>query len=269
MKRLAHLIALVAMIIALLLPASTAARQAEATPPGITTVGYGHASAPGASANLQFLIMYNYFYGGAPAAGPVIEATPGAQVRSLLEPIAEQVQAIEGVESVTVVIPIIPTYQKDPNILARLDVTLASPTQDSLVGLYTQVSQLALDNRLMIGYVGVAFTAEDCQALEQEARQAALDDARMRAGIQAELLNATLGDIVASEDIFTSDVPTMTAYGAVPQTGGACDPPTASSSALGQLYPGITQSPFDPSVESGEVHVYRQLRVSFEVLPAT
>ncbi len=266
MTRLVRLTILIALIGILLVPAPSLAQQSQEVSPGITTVGYGHASAPAAAANLQFLIMYNYFY-GAPAAGPAIEATPGAQVRSLLEPMVTAVQAIDGVDRVEVVVPVIPTYQKDPNILARLDVMFVSPTRDSLAGLYSQVSQIALDNRLMVGYVGASFTAQDCQALEREARQAALDDARTRAQIQADLLDVALGDVVGSEDLAINDLPTMTAYGSVPPAGGACDPATRSPSALGQLYPGITLPSFDPDAQGAEVEVYRQVRVTFEMLP--
>jgi hypothetical protein len=271
MRRVTLLIALLALLAGGFGPASAAAQDSTGAT-GITTVGYGHASAPAATANLQFLIMYNYFYGGpavgagGPEAGiPVAEATPGAQIVALLDPIVQHVRGIEGVESAEVVLPLIPTYQRDPNILGRLDVTLASPTRESLTNLYLETTEVTLDNRLMVGFVGAAFTATDCEALEREARQAAVDDARARAELQAETMGVTLGDPIASEDVFVSSDPIATAYGAVPPATGGCDPATRSASSTGQLYPGVTLPPFDPGTQGGEIEVYRQVYVTFAI----
>lgn len=254
------------LAVAVLLVTSLAALPAAAqnTAEGaITTIGYGQASAPAASANLQFLIMFNYFYGAPPQTAPVAEATPGAEMRETLAPIVAAAEGFDGVTSVEVVVPLIPTYQKDPNILARVDVSVDDPTTERVTSLYVAVSQAALDNRMMVGYVAATTVAADCQALEREARQAALDDARARATTQAELMAVTLGEATAAEDLPISAGPAMTAYGAAPLMPGACDPPQQPSAAMGQLYPGITLPPFDPGTYTGDVEVYRQVRVTF------
>lgn len=233
--------------------------------PGITTIGYGEASAPAESARLQFLIIdQDSFYGGPPQA-PAVEATPGAEARATVAPIAAAIEANETVESVAVVIPLVTSAFGGPVPVARIEVAVTSPDQDSLTALVSDATQAAAAERLMIGYVGARFEVADCQGLEQEARQAAVDDARSRAEIQAAVLGVEAGEVVASSDLDLSSGLVPGYYGAPVGSGGGCDPDVAAERS-GDSYPGITMPAFDPTSDSGVVEVYRQVRVTFAII---
>lgn len=229
---------------------------------GITTTGYGEASAPAESAALEFLIIsQDAFYGGSPQA-PEVEATPGALARETVGPIADAIEASGAVESVEVVIPLTSDfYSQAP--LARIDVTVANPDLDGLTSLVNDVTQAAAGERLLVGYVGAQFETSDCATLERDAREAALADAQSRAGIQAELLGVELGEVVASTDIDAASG-LATLYGAQGVSGSNCDPAGLSFPDSG-FTSGVMLPRFDPALDSGEVEVYRQLQVTFAI----
>ena len=92
---------------------------------------------------------------------------------------------------------------------------------------------------------------------EREARQAALEDARHHAGIQAEVLGINLGDIVASVDVVDPYLTGITSPSGCDSDlvrGGYFDP------SLGATLP-----PFDPTRDSAEVEVYHTVRVTFAI----
>ncbi len=229
---------------------------------GITVTGYGMASAPAESANLEFLIVdQDVFFGGPPQA-PEVEATPGSMARETVAPIVDAIEASESVESVEVVIPLVSEiYSQAP--LARIDVMVANPDLDGLSTLVNDVTQAAAGERLLVGYVGAQFETADCATLERAAREAALADARDRAAIQAELLEVGLGEVVASADLDAAgDVALL--YGAQGASASNCDA-VGSASAGGQFGPSASLPGFDPTSDSGEVEVHRQLRVTFAI----
>ncbi len=229
---------------------------------GITTTGYGEASAPAESARVEFLIVsQDAFYGGPPQA-PEVEATPGAMARETVAPIADATEANDAVESVEVVIPLVTDfYSQAP--LARIDVTVANPDLDGLTSLVNDVTQAAAGERLLVGYVGAQFETSDCATLERDSREAALGDARSRAGIQAGLLGVSLGDVIATADLDTSGAAALL-YGVEVASASNCDA-VGSASSAGQFASGATLPRFDPTSDSGEVEIYRQLRVTFAI----
>jgi len=229
---------------------------------GITTTGYGEASAPAESARVEFLIIsQDAFYGGPPQA-PEVEATPGAMARETVAPIADAIEASGVAESVEVVIPLTTDfYSQAP--LARIDVTVANPDLDGLTSLVNDMTQAAAGERLLVGYVGAQFETSDCATLERDARAAALGDARSRADIQAGLLGVSLGEVIASADLDTSGVVALL-YGEQVASASNCDT-VGSASSAGQFAPGATLPRFDPTSDAAEVEVYRQLRVTFAI----
>ncbi|HEV2106971.1 MAG TPA: SIMPL domain-containing protein, partial [Thermomicrobiales bacterium] len=122
----------------------------------------------------------------------------------------------------------------------------------------------AAEQRLFVGYVGASYEAADCQTLEREARQAAIDDARSRAEIQAALLGVQLGDVIASSDVDPYPSQAFGPYGPIPAPSGGCEP-QAPPGFGGDVAPAVTLPPFDPTSQSDEVEVYRQLRITFAI----
>lgn len=232
---------------------------------GITTTGFGLASGTAVAANLQFLITRGDFYGGPPQA-PQVEATPGAESRSLMEPIAEAVEGLDGVESVEVIVSPVQTqyYGRFGDAVARLDVRLTEPDLAGLTNLLYDVTGAAAEQRLFVGYVGASYEAADCDTLEREARQAAIADARGRAEIQAELLEVELGDVTGSADIDAYSGIQFGPYGTIPGSSGGCNP-IAPTGLGGESAPAVTFPPFDPTSQSDEVEVYRQVQITFAI----
>lgn len=257
---------LIVMILALfgsLVGAAPAIAQGEpGVRAGITTTGYGEASAAAESVSMEFVIVDEQaFYGGPPQQAPV-EATPGAMARETVAPIVDALEASGAVESVEVVVPMVSLlYAQAP--LARIDVTVANPDLAGMTSVVTEVSRAAAGERLLVGYVGARFETSDCATLERGAREAALAEAQTRAGIQAELLGVGLGDVVASVDVdATTGVANL--YGAQPTSASNCDP-MGSATSGGDFGSGGSLPRFDPTSNSGEVEVYRQVQVTFAI----
>ncbi len=242
--------------------ASAAAQDAPGAGGGVTITGSGMASGPAESASMEFLIVsQDAFYGGPPQA-PEVEATPGAMARDTVRPIVDAIEASGAVESIEVVIPLTTEfYSQSP--LARIDVTVANPDLDGLTSLVNVVTQAAAGERLLVGYVGGHFETSGCATLERDAREAALADAQFRGGIQAELLGVGLGEVVATADVDTFSVEALT-YGAPVAPASNCDA-VVSASSVGQFSPGATLPRFDPTSDSGQVEIHRQVQVTFAI----
>lgn len=262
MTRSFSIVAILTLFASLTLAAPAMAQGEPGVHAGITTIGYGMASAPAESARLEFLIIdQDTFYGGPPLA-PEVEATPGAMARKTVAPITDAIEASGAAESVDVVIPVVLEPYSQPS-LARIDVTVANPDLDGLTDLVNVVTQAAAGERLLVGYVGAQFEASDCASLERDAREAALSEARSRADIQAELLGVGLGEVVASADLDTSAGAALL-YGLPVASASNCDA-FGSANSAGQFSPGATLPRFDPTSDSGEVEIHRQLQVTFAI----
>jgi len=262
MQRSSSIIMILALFGSLVAASPVMAQGDTGVHAGITTLGYGMASAPAESARMEFLIIdQDTLYGGPPLA-PQVEATPGAMAREAVAPITDAIDASGAAESVEVVTPVVYEPYSQPS-LARIEVTVANPDLEGLTNLVNVATQAAAGERLLVGYVGARFETSDCASLERDARETALAEAGARAEIQADLLEVGLGEVVASVDVDVSgglgDL-----YGGQPASASNCDP-LGSAIAGGQFGLGVTLPRFDPTVDSGEVEVHRQLRVTFAI----
>ncbi|MEA2586203.1 MAG: hypothetical protein QOF33_4288, partial [Thermomicrobiales bacterium] len=195
--RLGGLFAAVAALIAIMPASAIAQTPTAAASTGITVIGYGEASAPAESGTLQLLLTRGEFYGGPPAP-PRPGDVPGAEERRLAAPIVQAVVAKGIAESAVtvVVLPILGSAAYGPGgpAVARIDVALERPDLTTVTELISAASVAATEEALVLGQVGAAYEVADCAALDRSARQAAIEDARARAEVQADLLGVTLGD---------------------------------------------------------------------------
>lgn len=262
MTRSLVIVTIFALVGSLAASSAAAAQGDLIVPAGITTTGYGEASAPADSARVEFLILSEDVFFGGPPLAPQVEATPGAMARDTVAPIVEALEGNDAVESVEVDIPLITElYSQSP--LARIEVSVLDPDLEGLSSLVNDATQAAAGERLLVGYVGAQFETSDCATLERAAREAAVADARTRAGIQAELLEVTLGEVVAAADVDLSGLAALV-YALPVEPASNCDPVAPASSA-GQYSPGASLPRFDPTSDSGEIDVSRQLRVTFAI----
>ena len=228
---------------------------------GITTIGYGEASAPAETGTLQIVITQEEFGPSRPLRPG---ATPGAEEREAVAPAVDALRAA-GVaeEDVEVVVgPLIGDFYGPfgPGV-ARLDVALDRPTAERVEELINAATLGAAEEGLFLGQVGVGYEVADCRSLEREARQAAIADARERAELQADLLGVALGEPVASSDMPAVPAAAFAAYfGPIAVGEGGCAPPIATPVTGAP----ISVPPFDPTGEA-EVEVYAQISVTFAI----
>lgn len=227
---------------------------------GISTIGYGEASAPAETAILQMLITREDF---GPPRPPRPSATPGAEERELTLPVIDALTAAGlAEEEIEVVISPITGQSYGPGGpgIARLDIALDRPTPERIIELINAAVPVAAQQGVLIGQVGVGYNVEDCRALEREARAAAVEDARERAAIQAELLGVGLGEAVGSADLPPADATALIFYDRFLSGEAGCAPP-APSITEGTS---INLPPFDPAGEA-EVEFFAQVEVIFAI----
>lgn len=231
--------------------------QSAADPAGITVVGTGVRSAAADLATLELVISdLSAMYSGMPMM-PEVESTPGAQAAASVAPVVDAVSAIDGVEDLTVTIPPATNPYGGPVTLARITLMVTGPSADQLLTIVTTASQAAAGENLTVTNVGALFTVSDCASLDRAARQAALDDARAKAEVQADLIDVSLGDIVSVVD-------DTYGFGAGTPSSG-CDPVVPGMTYYSDPFSGATLPPFDPTRDATEVSVFRMTRVTFAV----
>jgi len=179
---------------------------ADADGPTVQAVGYGRASAPADRAVLQIVAMPAENYGPGPIdiGPPTPNATPGDAARAAAAPVVEAIAAT-GVphEAIAVVVsPALPGpfSVQDGRRSFRVDVALDGPTADRVNAAVDAAGAAMAQDNLTLVKVGLAYTVADCAAVERRAREAAMADARARAGQQADLMGAELGDASRVED---------------------------------------------------------------------
>lgn len=234
-----------------LAPRGSGAQPVTSTEPGIVAVGYGKATAPAASARLQFLI--------GPDQSAMMSGPPSSITVDQLEPIVQAlVDAGLAKAEIEATVPSIaggafgPGAPENGEIRATVD----QPTQGQLADLVQVAREATSQAGLSVYYVGARFEADDCAAQVQEAREAAVADARTRAEGLAVAVGATLGDLIQ-----VSDSPYFGPTGT-----GSCDqglPPDIVG--FGPFGPG-TDPAFDPALEA-EAVVYVQVTLTFELGP--
>ena len=243
--------------------AAGARAQDAAQPPtrGITVIGYGKSSAPAETAELQ-LVTSQEEYG--PPRAPDPDATPGAEEREAVGPVVDGLLAI-GVaeEDVEIVVSSVigGFYGPGGPGIARIDVAVDEPTPERVDELIDAATVGAAEENLVLNLIGVGYAVADCAPLEREARETALEDARTRAALQAELMGVELGEAVAASDVPINVGNAFGAYyGELAPTQVACAPPAPAPTGGSP----VSVPPFDPTDEA-EVNVYAQVAVTFEI----
>lgn len=99
--------------------------------------------------------------------------------------------------------------------------TIQQPELSEINDLMSTVSQTATAAGLSLIQAGASYRVDDCESLEDEAQQAAIDDARQRAARLAEQLGVTTGQSLLASDVGV--------FGG-PGIGGGCAPFGASGS---------------------------------------
>lgn len=235
--------------------------KAQTLPPatGITVVGYGESTAPAETALIQ-MVFTQEEYG--PPRAPDPDATPGAQEREAVAPLVEGLQAagVPEADIEVIVSPVVGSFYgpSGPGV-ARVDVQLDMPTQERILELINTAIIGAAEENLILGLIGVGYGVSDCAALEREAREAALNDARARGALQADLMGLSLGEAVAASDMPIATSEAFSAYyGQLAPTQVACGPRVPVSTGGSP----VSVPLFDPT-DTAEVHVYAQVAVTF------
>jgi hypothetical protein len=244
-------------------PSTYPANDASGGRYGITTTGYGLVSAPATAAHLQIAITNFDFYHGPPQA-PRIEAVPGTRARTAMVGIVEAIRNHESVSSVELLIPRASHGYHGPVAVARLDVDVVGPEAGDLVVLLNDAARAAADVDLVVGQVGASFTGADCNQLIREARRFAIANAREQAELQAELLDVSLGDVIASADVQPEHRVIHGMFGPMLAPIDSCAPPLPAGFNAG-TGSGIALSPFDPSTQPIQVDAYRRVVMTFAI----
>ena len=268
MRRTVRLVPILATVLgALAGPGAAGALAQDGAPAiagGITVIGYGQAAAPAETATLQLVATEEE---AGPPRAPDPDATPGAAEWEAVAPIVDGLVAAGVAEAdiaVVVSAAIGEFYGPGGPGVARIDVAVARPTVERLTALIDAAIVAGAEENLLLGLIGVAYEVADCRPLERRARAAALEDARARAAIQAELLGVGLGAPVATRDVAVAPAAALSAYyGPYAPTEAGCAPP------LPDIATGlpITAPPFDPTREAA-VEAYAQIEVRFAVAGA-
>ena len=148
-------------------------------------------------------------------------------------------------------------------MMVSLRFTIAGPTSARIMELLDAATGAATDAGLYVNMTSAFYGVADCASLERAAREDAIADARDQATTQAELLDLSLGNVIASRDDPYAAMAYGGMYSGVPLVN-ACTLGTIDGSASS-----IYNAPsFDPSVEPA-VTVTMSLELTFEILPAS
>lgn len=226
--------------------------------PTIQAVGYGRASAPADAARLQILVVpFEGGPGGPIGSGPTPDATPGAEELAAAAPLVEALVAA-GVPREAIRVVVSPAlrsgyYGPGGGETFRLDVALDAAGLGQLEATLNAVNA-ATGGGQSLANIGLAYSLADCAAVERQAREAAVADARARAAQQADLLGAELGALRTVED------------GPTPPSGASvCGSPSADQAAFDPFAPpGISLPALDPGAPA-EVTVAVEVRATFAI----
>jgi hypothetical protein len=142
---------------------------------------------------------------------------------------------------------------------ARLNLYLDEPDQEQIRELFAEIEEAIRSEELYIIYVGGYYEYSDCAALESEAFEAAVQNARERAERLAAVLDMDLGAVVDAADELRT-----TGSGGLP--GSSCDEPAlvAPMSDLMWWFGGMMGEfpPFDPDADV-EVRIERVVHLTF------
>lgn len=219
MHRVPVLSSVVACLIGslLLAPPLVAAQNVPQLVAGISVTGSGRASTPAERATIVLMFGASYSYEEPQMMEPEPASTPPMTSDEMAAPV---VQALigTGVPEVDIEIlanPYSGDYGPDGGPMAvSLRFEIQDPTAEGISALLDPALAAARDAGLFIRMSGVIYGVSDCTALQREARTAAIADARDKATMQAELLEVTVGEVIASRDDLYSSV----MYGGYPRS---------------------------------------------------
>ena len=263
MSRFPLLSPVVALLLGSLLFASPLAAAQNLPQPvaGISVMGSGRASAPAETATIVLMLGAGYSYEEPQLMEPETSSTPPMTAEEMIAPVLKAL-VDAGVPEADIEIlanPYAGGYGPDGSPMAvSLRFELQDPTVDGISALLDPAVVAARDAGLFINMAGVIYGVADCAALQREARTAAIADARDKATMQAELLEVTAGEVIASRD----DLSTSMMYGGYTPIN-TCTLPS-SDSPMASLY---SAAPFDPGLPA-EVTVVINVEITFGITDA-
>lgn len=180
----------------LLTPQLATAQQGAASGT-LTVVGYGEASAPA-----DLVTVYLSISSESGFMGPVPTAS-----ESDLEAVATVSDALvtagidEGTISVLTGPGVVSAMSYYGPAIALLRFEMADPTNETLTAAIDAATDAAAEQRLFVGGLSVRLSSDDCATLERQAREAAVADARERAGVMGDIVGLLPGEVIAVRDI--------------------------------------------------------------------
>lgn len=184
---------------------SVSAQQAtnETANTGITVQGYGSATADADSAIVEFGFSSTGSGGVTPLPYPEYGIRPDGSTaepitRETLQPVIDALVGA-GVSADDIELLSQSYYYDYYSSYATLRATINSM---SILDAAVQAAQNAADgiDSVYLQSTNIMYTLQNCQPLERAAAQAAVEDAADRAGVLADVLNVTLGDVAGASD---------------------------------------------------------------------
>lgn len=206
-------IALAVLITVGVAPVAQSAPMTQATPAGeaaqaITVLGYGEAVSPADSALVRLSISTapQYSPSGVPEFTPMDEESMQIVVDALVE---------NGIAASEIMTNTFGWSSFTGTAAGEVSFSYAEPA--NLTTLLSAVQKTLRSRRgPPLPVAGTSFRVDDCLALEAEAWEAALADARQRAERVADLMEVELGGLVSVTEL----EPTISPYGASLDGGG-------------------------------------------------
>lgn len=268
MKRAASLSTVTAFLLSMLFLATplATAQTASTAIPGVSVTGHGHATVPAETATIAIMLGSGEYYKDPvmmeepSASSPTPQASPEETVR----PVVEALAAAGIPEGDIDIIPdpsSLYTSQYGAPSVNTLRFTIASPTSDRIMELLTAATAAATEAGLFVNMTSALYGVTDCAPLLRDARVNAIADAGEQAETQAELLDLTIGNVIASRDDVYSAMVYGSMYGGTSQLN-SCTLGLPEGSAT-SLY---SAPAFDPSVEPS-VTVSMTVELTFEIVP--
>jgi uncharacterized protein YggE len=246
----------------LLLAAPVAVAQTSPpAPAGITVLGTGSASAPAETATIILNVGQGFYEDKMPQM-PEPSGTPRMTPQETVAPVVDALTAA-GVPEGDIEILSNP-YSGDYGpaggpVTSVIRFDLTAPTTEQISGLLDVAIPAATDAGLYVNMASAIYGVADCETLERQAREAAIADARQQAELQANLLDVTLGDLVASRD---------DPYAEIMYGGGYSGVVPINSCSQGPVNQGVSilygAAPFDPNMRA-EVIVIDYVELTFDM----
>lgn len=248
---------LISVLSTLLLLVPAASAQVSPIMPGtITVFGEGSASVPAEGATVAIIIGSDsniYFEDPMTMQDGPIDAMPTASVNvdAVLDAIVEfgiPVNDVTLIESAFMGEWGSGMGEQPASIM----VTITDPTVEQLSDLLDVVRSAAHAEGLYVNQFGVMYSVADCQPLRQQARANAFQHAQAEAEAQADAMNVTLGDAIASRDTY-------------PMNAGYFQTNSCNTTPIAVPYTTMYMAgQFDPNLPA-EVTVFSAIEVSFEI----